>query len=147
MPAGIAARYLLSHVIPDFIRDPTDYRQLTREEHMHQEFCQTPAAAIIVFDRVRPMRCLPWRYRRSEERRPDLVLAQVAERESIKKRRQPCKQLIMNEFWSHPPGSNRRPADYEVRSAAPNTSLAPYGCACYQQYGEAAFAQRATPTG
>jgi hypothetical protein len=31
--------------------------------------------------------------------------------------------------WSHPPGSNRRPADYEEYSPSPNSPLAPYGSA------------------
>jgi hypothetical protein len=35
--------------------------------------------------------------------------------------KQPRNLLIMNEVWSHPPGSNRRPADYE--SAALPTEL------------------------
>ena len=29
-------------------------------------------------------------------------------------------------FWSHPPGLNRRPADYEVREPAPNPPMALY---------------------
>ena len=49
------------------------------------------------------------------------------------------------DLWSHPPGSNRRPADYEVQSPAPSTPCALYGGACYQQLGEAALAQIATP--
>src|SRR5260370_40480047 len=52
------------------------------------------------------------------------------------------KLSILN--WSHPPGSNRRPADYEKSAPAPNAPLALYGSACYQQLGEAAFAQIAT---
>jgi hypothetical protein len=49
--------------------------------------------------------------------------------------------------WSHPPGSNRRPADYEKYAPAPTAPLALYGSACYQQLGEAAFAQIATSDG
>jgi hypothetical protein len=37
------------------------------------------------------------------------------------------------------------PADYEESSPVPNTPLALYGRACYQQLGEAALAQIATP--
>ena len=47
-------------------------------------------------------------------------------------------------YWSHPPRSNRRPADYEEYSLAPNARLALYGSACYQPLGEPAFAQMAT---
>jgi hypothetical protein len=53
--------------------------------------------------------------------------------------------VFSGSFWSHPPGSNRRPADYEELSPAPNAPLALYGSACYQQLGEAALAQIATP--
>jgi hypothetical protein len=53
--------------------------------------------------------------------------------------------VFSGSFWSHPPGSNRRPANYEERSPAPNAPLALYGSACYQQLGEAALAQIATP--
>jgi hypothetical protein len=41
------------------------------------------------------------------------VLAQVTELETIVEGKRPRNQPIMNEFWSHPPGWNRRPADYE----------------------------------
>src|ERR1700693_5599053 len=44
-----------------------------------------------------------------------------------------------------PLGSKRRPADYEERSPVPSALLALYGSACYQQLGEAALAQIATP--
>jgi len=50
-------------------------------------------------------------------------------------------------LWSHPPGSNRRPADYEESSPVPSAPLALYGSACYQQLGEAALAQTATQGG
>jgi hypothetical protein len=33
------------------------------------------------------------------------------------------------ESWSHPPGLNRRPADYEKYAPAPNVPLALYGSA------------------
>jgi hypothetical protein len=38
-----------------------------------------------------------------------------------------------------------RPDDYEERSPVPNAPLALYGSACYQQLGDAALAQIATP--
>jgi hypothetical protein len=37
--------------------------------------------------------------------------------------------LTVNEVWSHPPESNRRPPDYEEYSPAPNSPLILYGCA------------------
>jgi hypothetical protein len=48
--------------------------------------------------------------------------------------------------WSHPPGSTRRPADYEVPAAAPNAPFSVCDYACFQQSGEAAFAQTASST-
>src|SRR5258708_40191680 len=53
-----------------------------------------------------------------------------------------CKPLML---WSHPPGSNRRPADYEEQFPPPNSPSALYGSAVYQQLGETAFAQPVTP--
>ena len=57
------------------------------------------------------------------------VLAQVTESKAIVEGKQPRNLRIMNELWSHPPGSNRRPADYEEYSPAPNAPLGPYGSA------------------
>ena len=37
--------------------------------------------------------------------------------------------LFSERRWSHPPGLNRRPADYEEYSPAPNSPLILYGCA------------------
>jgi hypothetical protein len=41
------------------------------------------------------------------------VLAQVTKRKPVPLREPAAKFLIFNYFWSHPPGLNRRPADYE----------------------------------
>ena len=57
------------------------------------------------------------------------VLAQVTELESTFLLAKVSKSLLWNWFWSHPPGSNRRPADYEEYSLAPNSPLILYGCA------------------
>jgi len=49
-----------------------------------------------------------------------------------------CELLIL---CSHQPGSNWRPADYEEQFPPPKHPFTLYRSACYQQYGETAFAQ------
>ena len=57
------------------------------------------------------------------------VLAQVTKAKPTVRVGRASKSLTVNEVWSHPPGSNRRPADYEEYSPAPNAPLALYGSA------------------
>ena len=57
------------------------------------------------------------------------VLAQVTKAKPTVRVGRASKSLTVNEVWSHPPGSNRRPADYEEYSPSPNAPLALYGSA------------------
>ena len=57
------------------------------------------------------------------------VLAQVTKAKPTIRVGRASKSLTVNEVWSHPPGSNRRPADYEKYAPTPNVPLALYGSA------------------
>src|SRR5579859_4882096 len=51
------------------------------------------------------------------------VLAQVTKLSPRFRAGRSSKYPTLNEFWSHPPGSNRRPADYEPDDQPPSCSV------------------------